>query len=230
MPKVYKDEKMVAIKLRQQGKSYREIQKETGVRSRSTLTEWFKELKLSPAIQKIIDERKARTEKNVLIWSKARSERIKKENPVIIAQGIKEIGAISKRDLMFIGAALYWAEGSLRFSKQGYHIFRFSNSSPQMVKVFLVFLRRCLSISDADMRPFIHIHPNISADKAISFWSEVTKLSKQNFKTYDAISSASKLKRPAHFLPHVTFQLSINGRKNFYKIRGYIDGIIKSLE
>lgn len=229
MPKVYKEEKTLAIALRHKGKSYREIQKTVGVRSRSTLTEWFRDLELSPAIQKIVDERKARTEKNVLIWSKARSERIKKENPIIIADSIKEVGAISPRELMFIGAGLYWGEGSLRANKHGYHELKFSNSSPEVIKVFMYFARTILKIKEDGFRPYIHIYPNLKAEDAIAFWSNVMNLPKEIFCAYNLVSGASKGKRPFNFLPYGTLQIRINGRQNFYKIRGYIDGIIKQI-
>ncbi len=52
MPKIYKNDKNLALQLRNQGKSYREIQKATSVRSRSTLSMWFKNFTPSPEAQK----------------------------------------------------------------------------------------------------------------------------------------------------------------------------------
>lgn len=229
MPLVYKEEKQRALALRQEGKSYREIQKAIGVRSRSTLSLWFKDLKLSPSAKKILDAKKAQTLSNVLKWSKERSKNVREENHRITVSSSKAIGKLSERDMLFIGVALYWGEGSLRLDKKGYYRFKFSNSSPEMVSVFLHCIRTVLKITDEDIRPYVHIHKNIKAEDAIAFWSIVTKLPKEKFTTYDAVSSAGKFKRPANFLPYGTVHLGFNGRQNYYKIKGFIDGIIKQI-
>ncbi len=229
MPKIYAIEKLRAIKLRQEGKSYREIQHATGVRSRGTLSLWFQGIELTPAIQKIIDERRLRTEKNVLIWSKARSERIRHENKETLSRNSDSIGKLSDRDLALIGAALYWGEGSLRANKHGYHQVKFSNSSTDVIRVFMYFSRKILKIDEASFRPEIHIYPNLKAEDAIAFWSKITFLPKEYFHAYNLVSGASKGKRPFNFLPYGTLQIRINGRQNFYRIRGYIDGIIKGI-
>jgi hypothetical protein len=117
----------------------------------------------------------------------------------------------------------------LRANKYGYHQAKFSNSSPEVIRVFMSFAREILKIKNMAFRAEIHIYPNLKAEDAIMFWSTVTKLPKENFHAYSLVSGASKSKRPFNFLPHGTIQIRINGRQNFYRIRGYIDGIIKQI-
>lgn len=224
-------EKKAAIALRGLGKSYREVQKEIPGISRSTLSLWFRDLPLSPKIQKIIDAKKAQAEKNVLRWSKARSIATKERNALVLKKHTNAVGKLSRRDITLIGAALYWGEGSLRARKgpNPHHRTEFSNSSPEMVKVFLRFIKEILEIKPSELRPHVQIYPNLNAVESIKFWSEITKIPTEHFKAYSQVSSASKHRRPANFLPHGTIQIRMNNPVNFYKIRGYIDGIIKNV-
>ncbi len=130
---------------------------------------------------------------------------------------------------MLVGAALYWGEGAQRFKDGQYGLTEFSNSSPEMVKVFMTFARTILKVGDELFRPFVHIYPNLDSAKAITFWAKITNLPEDMFCAYSLVSGSSKRKRPINFLPYGTLKMRIKGRKYFYKIRGYIDGIIKAL-
>jgi len=66
MRKTYIGEKLIARQLRLEGKSYREIQQATGVRSRSTLSEWFKNLDLPPAVKILLDQKRIKAQEGVL--------------------------------------------------------------------------------------------------------------------------------------------------------------------
>ena len=90
------------------------------------------------------------------------------------------------------------------------------------------FARKILAIPEEQFRPHVQIYPNLNPQEAISFWAKVTDLPRSIFKAYTQVSSASRKKRPANFLPYGTVQIRINGRANFYKIRGYIQGIIEA--
>lgn len=220
-------EKIIALELRKKGKSYREIQKEISGISRSTLAIWFRNITLSPKAAKILEKKKERAEKNVLAWSRKRSELATKRNIKAVESRTKMVGKLSRRDLSLIGAALYWGEGSLRARRNPYPHYKteFSNSSPEMVKVFMRFAREILGVSEDQFRPHVQIYPNLDAEKSIKFWSEVTGIPTSYFRSYIQVSRASKHKRPVHFLPHGTLQVRLNNPENFYKIRGYIEGI-----
>ncbi len=72
------------------------------------------------------------------------------------------------------------------------------------------------------------IYPNINPQEAIDYWQDITKIPKENFRYNIAVSRASQGKRPKHLLPYGTLQIRINGRREFFKIKGLIDGIIKA--
>jgi len=73
----------------------------------------------------------------------------------------------------------------------------------------------------------IHIHPNIDEKSTINFWSRVTNIPKEKFHITRQISQASKKKRPKNSLPYGTLKLDVTRRQNFFKIKGWIDGLIK---
>ncbi len=223
-------EKIIALKLRGLGKSYREVQSKIPGISRSTLSIWFRDLKLSPAAAKILEAKKERAENNIIKWSKERSAAAKTRNTETTQEYSDAIGKLSRRDLMLVGASLYWGEGSLQIRGGPYphHKTEFSNSSPEMTRVFMRFAREILGVPTEQFRPHVQIYPNLDAQESIAFWAKVTEIPDSYFRAYTQVSSASKHKRPINFLPHGTVQIRINNPVNFYKIQGCINGIIKN--
>lgn len=221
------NKKGMAISLRLQGKSYDEILKILGLSSKSTLNYWFKGLQLSPVAKKTLEAKKMRASKeNILIFNNRRTKEVVAENKKIFGEASKKITRLSKNEILLIGTALYWGEGTLRSKKWGYQSVSFSNSDPLMVKVFMRYLRETLDVPEDRIKARIQIHANISVSKAINFWSRTTELPKSRFYIGYAISSASKLKRPINFLPYGTLNIRVNNRKLFYRVKGYIQGIV----
>jgi hypothetical protein len=91
--------------------------------------------------------------------------------------------------------------------------------------VFLEFLERLLYVSRQQVRAEIHIQPNLSAVKSLSYWHEVTGIPTERLKIYKVISRSSNRKRPKNILPYGTVHIRANGRKEFFKVKGIIDGI-----
>ncbi|MBI3088971.1 MAG: hypothetical protein HYY99_01810 [Candidatus Colwellbacteria bacterium] len=216
-----------AIALRLQGKSYGEILKALNLSSKGTLSYWFHDLELPPAAERLLKEKmKKALERNLLAFNIKRTKRIVAENKQIFREAATSVSRLSEKEILLIGTALYWGEGTLRERKRGYQVVSFSNSDPLMIKVFMSYLRRVLRVPDAKIHVRVQIHPNITIMRAINFWSKVTDLPKKRFGTTLAISRASKLRRPAAFLPYGTLNIRVHDRKLFYKIKGYIRGIV----
>lgn len=227
---VQSEKKQRAFRLRLQGKSYGEILRELNLSSKGTLSYWFHDFKIpSEARKRLASKIKLAQEKGLLDFNKNRTRKILKENGEIFQEAVDNTPRIQRDELLLIGASLYWGEGTLRGLKRGYQGVSFSNSDPRMVAVFMRYLREGLNISDSQIRTCIHIHPNISPGKAKNFWSRITGLPKHNFSITAQISAASKLKRKKNFLPYGTLSIRINRRQIFYRIRGYIEGIIRQV-
>jgi len=216
-----------AFKLRLSGKSYGEIAKVLDV-SKGSLSLWFKDLKLSRVAQKLLEGKmRLAREHGLFENNRRRTQTIKIENKKARQIAVSEIQPLSKYELLLIGAALYWAEGYNRQDKVPSPYISFGNSSPDMVVLFLRFLREVMQISEEKLRPIVQIHKNIKPESAINFWAKVTSIPQKSFRITYQISKASKGKRPYNSLPYGTFKLNVVGRQKFFQIKGWIDGLIR---
>ena len=218
-----------ALSLRLEGKTYGEIKSLFGI-PKSTLSVWFSKLKISKKSQKILESKRKNGYLKLIEFNKIRTANIKKENEDIRKNYESKINNLSDRELMILGASLYWGEGYKNFNiKRGvYPYVCFGNSDPQMVIVFIKFLEKVLRINKSRIKTQVMIYPNLNPKESIDYWQNITKIPKENFRYQVALSRASQGKRPKHLLPYGTIQLRISKRQEFFKIKGLIDGIVKS--
>lgn len=224
-----------AIKLRLRGKSYTEITRLIGV-PKSTLSGWFKDLLLPSEISKIIEEQsKVARSASLIKRNKLQTINAQERALKLRSANAKLIGSISARELLLIGASLYWGEGHKKLKQHAgrqltAHQVSFLNADPLMIKIFIKFLKEILKISEKNIKLTIRLYPNIKETKAKSFWKEVTGLSSEHFhQTLYLVSGASKGKRPRNTLPYGTLQVSVYSTENFYQIMGFIEGIKKNV-
>lgn len=221
--------KQEAIALRRNGMSYNNIIKKLGIKSKGTLSLWFKNLKLSNKSKNLLEKNnKLAHDRGLFITNNNRSIRIKKENLEAYNTGKECINLISEKELLLIGAALYWGEGSKSERVTGTPL-DFSNSDPRMVSVYMKFIRKILKIPEEKIRAGIHLYPSTSVNKAREFWAITTSLPKDRFYIIKQISRASQGKRPFNILPYGTIAIKINSRIQFHKVKGMIHGIIDKL-
>lgn len=217
-----------AFALRRQGKSYGEILKRLNLKSKGTLSYWFKELKLSNAAQKLLKEKiRLARQRGLFENNRRRTKAIQAENKKARQGALNEIRLLSQYELLLIGVALYWAEGYNRQDKISSPCISFGNSNPDMVALFLRFLRETMKIPEEKLRPTVQIHHNIEPKSAINFWAKIANIPRERFRITHQVSRASKGKRPFNSLPYGTLKLNALGRQNFFKIKGWIEGLIK---
>lgn len=216
-----------AIELRMTGKSYNEIAEDLDV-SKSLLSYWLKGLQLPLEAKKILDGKSNYAKEKFAQYNQQKHERVQKENHEIRATSLKKIEVITDYELLLLGAALYWGEGYKRHGgKRPYPYVSFSNSDPDMIKVFMRFTREILKVPEEKIKPSIHIYPGIIKEEAIRFWSKVMCIPENKFSASFMISKASQGKRPKNLLPNGTLDLRVFSRKKFFEIMGLIDGLIK---
>lgn len=220
-----------ALALRLKGYSYNEINKILGV-PKATLSGWFGDLILSDEartrIQKRVKEGSFRglLKQNILQTHKARQRAA-----AIRKIAYNEIGGISKRELILLGSALYWAEGYKKpIIKNGKertsHVISFTNSDPVMIRLFIRFLKDILHIETPKINAWIRLYEHLNEKLTLQYWQNITDLPRQNFKKfYYGISKSSSRKRPYNRLPYGTIQITVGDTKNFHKIMGWIEGI-----
>ena len=222
--------KQKAIRLRLEGKSYTEILKKLQLKSKGTLSVWFHKLKLPKKSKMLLKENIDRATKHGLLeFNKKRSELIQEENNAAYNFGLNEIRKLNDRELLLLGAALYWGEGTKYERKNGSIALVFTNSDPDMIFVFMKFLRQILKIPEERIRAGIHMYSNVEADIRLTrlYWSKITNLPADRFYISQLISVASSLKRDKNGLPYGTLVIRINDRKIFFRVKGMMKGLIE---
>lgn len=220
-----------AEKLRREGKSYGEIAAELGV-AKSTLSYWLSELVLPDAlIRQIVGRGKKRSVRALIKRNKLQTSNARDRSEKIKLEAMLGVENVNSRELMLIGAALYWAEGYKRLKTRNgrtvtYHAVSLTNSDPRLVNIFLLFLRRVCLVSEQKIRASIRYFNHQDPDKLLRYWSRATKISEKNFgKSLLSNSSASRGIRDPHRLPYGVIQISVGDTKLFYKIMGWIEGL-----
>lgn len=170
-------EKSEAIKLRKRGLSYSEILKEIPV-AKSTLSLWLRSIGLAKRQRQRLTEKKLAAMRRG--WEARRRKRLQITEE-IKTKARNEIGKLSNRELWLIGSALYWAEGTKEKDKS--MGVKFSNSDPQMIKLFLEWLHRICKIPPKDIYFEIYLHKNsVSREKEVqNYWMRITNSSLSQF-------------------------------------------------
>lgn len=169
--------------------SLAEIAKKYSI-SKSTVSLWCKNLKLSKAAEKLIQENWLRKTtsaraKGALKNKQKRIDSIERE--YISAKEI--IGNLSSRDLLIMGLGLYWAEGSKKETGAG---FSFINSDFLMVKLMHDWLIKIMNIKQEQLT--INLAINIShkerEGEILKFWSNLLDFNIEDFGNTTFIKTA----------------------------------------
>jgi hypothetical protein len=224
-------DKNLAVKLRKEGNSYKQISKKLNI-PKSTLSCWLKDLKISDKARAKIADRVY--EKSILALigrNKAQTVLAKERADLIKKEAEKNAKNLLKDPLFIAGISLYWAEGYKKGDKGSkYKSVDFTNSDPEMIIMIMKFFRKFYKVSDDRIKIQLMAHPNINITKAVKFWMGTTGLKKTNFtKTIIVVSSASKRKRNFNTLINGTIHLRIFDVKLFFKTIGWINGLKKYL-
>jgi hypothetical protein len=160
--------------------------------------------------------------KNITQFNKKRSKEYKIKSAKEIKRYANEIGKINKNELFYLGLGLFMAEGGRREK----WMIRFVNSDPEIIKIIMKFFRKVCNVKNGDFRLRIHLHNNISNNKATKYWSEIAGVTINQFWQPQIIQSkASRQKRPYNCLPYGTLHITIMNAKLVRKIKGWILGV-----
>lgn len=132
---------------------------------------------------------------------------------------------LSKRDLLMIGASLYYGEGTkLRVDNRGYkvHAVEFTNKEPMMVKMFLKFLRGIIKAEEERIKAELFIYPDHSEKKLKLFWSKITEIPLKRFNKTIKLRQRNIRYNPN---PLGTMKIRYCHKKHFLKIMSIIEEI-----
>ena len=141
-----RQDKTIAMRLRMQGKTYSEIQKQMSGIPKSTLSAWLSSLVISDEARSTIAERtRTRSFEGLLKRNKRQTLLAVRRKKEIQNKAKSQIGGLTKQNVLLIGAALYWAEGYKRPKvKNGReltnHPVFLTNADPALLNMLIRFL------------------------------------------------------------------------------------------
>lgn len=183
-----------AIELRRKGHTYSEILKEVPV-AKSSLSLWLGEVGLTKRQkQRITDKKLAAMRRG----GEARRQQRIDSTAKIYAESSRAVGLLTRREQWLIGTALYWAEGGKEKEwRPSGSMVDFSNSDPQMARLFIRWLESVCRVRREDIRVSIYIHETSKyrLPEVIAHWSKWTDFPKSEFRYVYFKKNKPKTKR-----------------------------------
>ena len=185
-------DKEQAFELRRKNKSYKSISRELNI-PLGTLAGWFRHEEWSHEIRDRLGQEAslAFPEKlrrivtaNKLRWSDL--------NQTYKQAAIAEFEELKHDPLFLAGVMLYWGEGE---KKQKSSQIRLTNSEPEMIKIFNLFLVKALKIPSEKVQAWLLLYPDLVDTVQKNFWSKSTGLSVNQFKKSIYIKGRHPTKR-----------------------------------
>lgn len=168
-----------AIKMRRAGNSLRDVSVALSI-PKSTLSGWFKDIKLSVKHQKVLNKRHA----DALVKARKISAIIHKEQKIqrlkhAEDEAEKVIGSVNLNDTNIIEttlALLYLGEGFKKSSRTG-----MGNSDPQILKFFLWTMLNVYKLDITKIRFDLHLRADQDEMLMKKYWSEELQVPLERF-------------------------------------------------
>ncbi len=189
--------------------------------SKGTISSWVRDINLQPKQEKRILEKQLKRRAEFQEYNRQKHEEAIKDTKRVMLQAKREIGRLSKRDLMIAGAALYWAEGHNKSS----HVIEFANSNPKIILLIMRYFRKILKLKESKFRCKMTLHPGINEKECLKFWSNLTSIPvKQFHKTWTKPPKSSSGKMH-NILYKGTVVIRICDVVKLRKLKGYIEAL-----
>lgn len=175
--------------LRREGKSYIAISNELNI-SKSTISNWFSKKVWSKEIKFHLNSSRLKMAKNNLLKANlVRKENQLKRKKKYLNEAKLEFEKLINYPLFLVGLGIYWGEGDKTNNGRVAVI----NTDPELLKIVVDFYRKCLGVLDINLRIGLFVYEDIDKNMAISFWSDILKIPKQQFIKIQTLKSRSTL-------------------------------------
>ncbi len=215
-------DKILAIRLRRQKKSYNEIAEKFNI-PKSTLVYWFKNLKWSKKIKnELLLKDRIRAAKQIASMNKARKEKWESWREGFRQEAKEQFAFIKNNSLFIAGINLYWGEGD-SVLKNG--IVRLANTDYRMISLFYKFLINICGIPKDKIKASLVIYPDLNDIVCKNFWSKNTEIAHSSFHKSQLIKGRHPTKR----LQNGVCSIQVYSRGLKEKIMVWIDLFSKNL-
>lgn len=175
MKKLPEELRELAISLRQEGKTYKQIAGSLGI-SIGTCSLWLHDVPAPPR-EPYSQERIAKMWHTR--WQPIHKAREEARLRTKLAAG-EELGELSDRDVLIAGAMAYWCEGGKSKVYRRDEKVDFINSDPAVIALFLRFLR--VAGTDSERLRFrVHIHETADVAAAERYWADLAGIGVSDF-------------------------------------------------
>lgn len=158
--------------LRAEGKSYSDIRKIVDV-GKGTLSSWLRDMPLSEEqMRGVRDLNPRRIERFRETVRRKRQMRL----DAAYTQAKKDIGRLSRRDLLVFGFALYWAEGTK--SHRGRN--EVANTDPYIIRACLQWLE--LLPLKPNIKVRLQLYADMDQQGEVAYWSRILGIPKSQFR------------------------------------------------
>lgn len=99
------------------------------------------------------------------------------------------IRSLSSKERLILLCALYWAEG-------GKKDFNFTNTDPEMIKVFVSGLEKVLGIPRSSFRVSIRTYEDLDKQKCLAYWAKIVGIEPENIVHVDVLKGKKGGKLP----------------------------------
>lgn len=184
-------DKDLIFQLRRSGKSYKEIQKETGV-SCATLSEWFKNEDWSKQISKDNSVLQIELSKErVVRMNMVRKLKLQYHYALVEKEAEEEYQIFKNEPLFWAGLMLYAGEGD----KRSKSLVRISNSEFYPHRIFKLFAFKYMAILENGLKYSLIIYPDNDENTCKTRWSEEISANPNHFHKTQVIKGKEPLKR-----------------------------------
>jgi hypothetical protein len=205
------DEQRQARRLRGAGLPLAEIASRLGV-SKSSVSPWVRDVEFDPL------PRPPRGRRRV---PNALQRRRQAEIDRLLAEGRARIGALSEREFLVAGVALYAGEGG-----KGDGSVRFANTDSRMVAFFCAWLRHFYRIDESQLRVTLYLHEGLDLAASTAYWSGITGVPAAQFgKPYRAVADPSiRHAKHVHGCVGIRYSCSATHRSIMGLVGALLDG------
>src|SRR3954454_17404993 len=216
-----------ATGLRGDGWSVNDIALELGV-ARSTAWRWVGHLPLDPDSDRARRKREHAKIMTNARWENSRTQ-LAERRAAATAAASDEVDRLTDRELLLVGAAVYWCEGAKAKPWNPEERLIFSNGDAGLIRLFLRFLALA-GVTKDRVAVRLYIHETADIEAAERWWGEQTGLGREQFlRTSLKRHSSSTARGNTGAGYHGCLAVSVRrGRELYWRIQGMVDAMCRS--
>lgn len=136
---------------------------------------------------------------------------------------------MTNKHLSIAAAMIYACEGTklrrdLRFKNYYIYAIELTNSRPETIKIFSLFLQKILKVPWEKVRGQLFLYPDHDMDELIKFWSKISFIPVTQFQKPILLKQKNSKYKPN---PLGTFKIRYNSKKDFIRLQSIITSVWK---